>query len=690
MILKKGHVVVDKNSMEQYIKIIAVLFLITLIDINLHAQNFIAAKTFVKDNTVYLRWIPGNISTLNSCKEKGYTIKRIQWNSNTLPDSSNFRSASTLFNIKAIEKENSYWTELIKTKKEAGFLYNVLYEAKNNSANNDMTYGLAMISCDFDIELAKVVGLFYKDEKLPKAKYAYLIQSSDFKNSKNIKPAIVLVNTLINDELQNIDSLKIMTRRKEVKLVWNTEQLKNDYTGYFIERSEDEKTFYQLNKKPNIQVQTQYEIEKKNISYNDTITEYGKTYCYRIRGLGFFGMDGNYSNIVRCKLVKPLDTFPQVDSTHLVHDSTLQIHWHMPENFNLNELQGFNIYRCKDIEGEYRKINRELLLKEMIKYIDHSPNQSNYYKVFAYSIYGDSSCSHPVMGLIPDTHPPKTPIGLKGKIDTLGNVLLNWSPNKENDLKGYRVFRNNAANEELVEITKNILSDTIYKDTITLQTLTEEVFYSITAVDKVYNNSPFTQTIKLKRPDKIKPVEAQFIEVIHNDSSIIVKWIPSSSKDVQRYKLWRNIENSAPEKIKEWTATDTLHEFIDKKLEYGKFYQYEIKVIDDDNNFSISNSAPHYFDSRIRKQIKKINYKIDLKNRSITLNWSYPEKELYSFNIYKAKKGEPLKIIKTLKGDILTFNDGDLSIGNEYEYRIKANFISGAESYISDAIIVEF
>ena len=72
------------------------------------------------------------------------------------------------------------------------------------------------------------------------------------------------------------------------------------------------------------------------------------------------------------------------------------------------------------------------------------------------------------------------------------------------------------------------------------------------------------------------------------------------------------------------------------------------------------------------------------------LDWDYPEKDLYSFNIYKAKKGEPLKIIKTLKADVSSFYDRDLNIGNEYEYRIKANFISGAESYISDAVVIEF
>lgn len=657
----------------------------------INAQNFIAAKSFVKDKTVYLRCVPNNNVTLDYCKEKGFTIKRIVWESTLMPDSTNFRTATTLFYVKPVNKENKEWDTLSETTPEAAFLYSILYEPENNpNMDMNMAFGLAMLSCDFDIKLAKAAGLFYTDANLPKGKYAYLIKPTETKSDKKIKPAILIVNTNINDKLANIDSLKIQTRRKEVKLVWNVAQLKSDYTGYFIERSEDGKIFLQLNKKPHIQIQTQYEKEKKDISFNDTITEYGKTYYYRVRGLGFFGVYGNYSNIVKCKLIKPLDAFPLADSVHLLYDSVLQVSWHMPKNFNLKELKGFDIYRSKDNDGVYKKLNKKTLPKEVNSFTDNFPNQSNYYKVLAYNIAGDSSYSFSMMGILPDIKPPKSPLGLKGKIDTSGNVILIWKPNSETDLKGYRIFRNNDPNEELVEITKSILKDTIFKDTITLETLTEDVYYSITAVDNVFNNSPYANPVKLKRPDKIKPVGAQFIEVVHTDTTITTKWICSTSKDAEQYELWRSIQNSPFEKIKEWKATDSLNQFIDIHLEYATYYKYQLKVIDDDGNVSITNSASHYFDARIRKPIKKINYKVDLEKRNITLRWEYPEKELYSFIIYKGKKGDPLKIIKTVKGNTFIFEDTQLYIGNQYEYRIKANFNSGAESYISDAIQVEF
>jgi hypothetical protein len=689
--LKKEHVVEANKKVKNILFVVYAIILTLLGNSPAYAQNIIAAKSFVKDNYVYLRYVANNSNTFNDCKEKGFLIKRIKWEQSILPDSSNFKSSNSLFSIKPYGKDEKSWIDLIQKTQEAGFLYNTLFQTiESKTTDPNMAYGLAMLSCDFDIELSKAAGLFYLDENLPQGKYAYLIQPADAKLNKSIKPAIIIVNTAIDDRLRTIDSLKIETRKKEVKLVWDISQLKLDYTGYFIERSEDGKNFTQLNKKPHIQIQTQYEKEKKDISFNDTITEFRKTYYYRVRGLGFFGVSGNYSNVVKCRLAKPLDAYPLADKVNVVGDSTLEINWHMPKNFNLNEIDGFDILRSSTIEGVYSKINKKTLSKETTKFVDLKPKQSNYYKVLTFNSGGDSVYSHPVMGLVPDKTPPKVPVGLKGKVDTTGIVTLTWKANKEKDLKGYRVFRNNSMDEELVEITKLIFNDTVYKDTITLETLTEEVYYSITAVDQVYNNSPYTPAVKLKRPDKIKPVIAQFVSVTHTDTVITVKWINSTSKDVERYELWRSIQNKTFEKIKEWNATDSLTSFMDVHLEYASYYQYQLNVIDDDKNSATSYSATHYFDARIRKPITAISYKVNLEKRSITLNWEYPEKELYNFVIYKAKRGEPLKIVKTLKGNIFSFEDSELYIGNDYEYRIKANFNSGSESYISDAITITF
>ena len=66
------------------------------------------------------------------------------------------------------------------------------------------------------------------------------------------------------------------------------------------------------------------------------------------------------------------------------------------------------------------------------------------------------------------------------------------------------------------------------------------------------------------------------------------------------------------------------------------------------------------------------------------------KKEIEKYVIYRSKKDEPLTIIKTLTHPIQNFEDKTLNIGNVYEYRIKAVYLNGVESVISDPVKVEY
>ena len=249
----------EAKTINKNIAKIAFIALVCLLGIAVtHAQNFIAAKSFVKDKKVYLRFVPNNSNAFNDCLEKGFIVKRISWEQSTLPDSANFKLSSSQI-IKPYGKDDKAWSDLIQKTQEAGFLYTALFKPIPNTVSDpDMAYGLAMLSCDFDTELAKAAGLFYTDERLAAGKYAYMIQPADTRLNKKIPPAVVLVNTAIDDKLKDIDSLKVQVTKKEVKLVWPVKHLKSDYTGYFIESSEDGKNFVSINKKQHIKIKTQY------------------------------------------------------------------------------------------------------------------------------------------------------------------------------------------------------------------------------------------------------------------------------------------------------------------------------------------------------------------------------------------------------------------------------------------------
>ncbi|MEO6304589.1 MAG: hypothetical protein ABIP51_15625, partial [Bacteroidia bacterium] len=482
-------------------------YFITIVSFNiLSAQDFIGAKSFVKDNKVYIRWVSSNFTTFQQCLKEGFILKRILWNKSTQPDTSQFRNATFVKNIAATAVENIIWKSKIEQNIENGFLYNVLYKTNSkNIKSENYFYGLAMLACDQDTFMAKLSGLFYVDTDISREKYAYLIFPKSISSAKKIKPAILLVNTNEEAFLPNPDSLKTRIYKKEITLFWPEEKYKSFYTGYFVDRSEDGITYTQLNKKPHIQLKTQTDKTKTDIFYTDSAIKYNILYHYRVRGLSFFGPKGNYSNIVKVKLIKPIDVIVSLDSSKVFKDSCQKIFWHTVGNIDDKELKGYNVYRSINDKGPFVRINNNII-KNFTNYIDEKPETRSYYKVVAYNIYGDSTTSFNVMAMLPDIKPPLSPKNFKGKIDSNGVVRLSWSKNKEPDLKGYRVFRCNSIDEEQVDISNKILIDTFYTDKVDLNTLTENVVYYLTAVDNVANNSKYTSPYILKRPDKIKPV----------------------------------------------------------------------------------------------------------------------------------------------------------------------------------------
>jgi len=84
----------------------------------------------------------------------------------------------------------------------------------------------------------------------------------------------------------------------------------------------------------------------------------------------------------------------------------------------------------------------------------------------------------------PDTQEPAAPGGLTvSGVDNL-NVTLDWAPNTEEDLAGYRVYRSAGGDYQLV--TAQVLSSTTYTDATPVA---GDYYYFVTAVDLSGNES---------------------------------------------------------------------------------------------------------------------------------------------------------------------------------------------------------
>ncbi|HIC36415.1 MAG TPA: fibronectin type III domain-containing protein, partial [Candidatus Marinimicrobia bacterium] len=119
---------------------------------------------------------------------------------------------------------------------------------------------------------------------------------------------------------------------------------------------------------------------------------------------------------------------------------------------------------------------------------------------------------------IQDSTPPDTPTNLSASPDD-EQVTLAWSPNTENDLALYRIYRGSSspASTLIDSVTANSDQDTSYVD---LNVSNGELYYyRITALDLTGNESDYSDEISITPYD---PEIGQAIELLTNNSESTV------------------------------------------------------------------------------------------------------------------------------------------------------------------------
>ncbi len=656
--------------------------------LNIRSQNNVVyIKSFVKQNEILFRWVPVNRQVFDLANKNGYKITRVDESGNSIV----LEQA-----LKPYQKEDTIWFSLLKKGDNAIFAVNALYQnkakanlpQKEKENNEGMVYNMLLLSCNFDVAIAKACGLFYSDKNYDKAKkYTYKIEIDGMPPTLKFIPGNISVNAGQLSKNIPINNLSGIFKNKSVKLKWKATDFTESYSGYNIERSKDSVTYQKLNKAPVILIASQFEKNKQFIFYVDTFPTVKEKYYYRIKGVNHFGEESDGSNVVSAIGYESLNSFPILDSIKVIQNKRVFMHFRMQDKKENEKPKEYFVVRGKKDKGPYEKIFSSAKATD---FTDDKPESSNYYKAGAISYGGDTLYSYSYLALISDTIPPSPPKGLKATVDAKGNVTLSWEKNPEPDFKGYKILKANALHEEFVQINKEFAIEPKYSDKLNLKTLTKNIYYAVIATDKRYNNSVKCQPIEVKRPDTIAPAKPILTNLEVKPNGIKVNWINSNSEDVKYYVLYRSTELESKEtKIKEWNAKDSLKEILDTNVVLGTGYKYRLLVSDDDDNISVSNNPYIKYETGYRKKLKDIKFEVDRKLKTVKLKWN-SENGIEKFVLYRCKQGGTLTIIKTFPSGVTEFTDSTVSISNIYEYRIKPVYTNGAEGIISDAVIVEY
>lgn len=643
---------------------------------------------------IHLRWVPSDARLWHICNKTGYTVSRMKID-------------------EASKSLNGTFTEVAKispTSKEAWEAYLIANDlpdypsvameciygefgslslgeslntifAKADELSNK--YSFALFAADMDQKTAEMSGLLYKDMDIEKdAVYVYKVTP--------IVPTNMSINysngaVLMDKQITSYPPIMLQGQIADgsIELRWNRETYESIYTAYTIERSTDDKNFVALNARPYVHgVSSDSMLISPYMSFIDPVENY-QIYYYRVIGLTAFGSKGIVapSMTLMAKDLTPPAIPTQLKATH-VHDATVKLEWDYDATENI---MGFNIYRGHTYEDNYYPLNNKLIPADQRSYEDKVAllNDRNYYYVAAIDTAGNKASSHIAFGSITDTIPPPPPSGLTAKADTNGIVTLEWNPSLAPDILGYKIFYANADYHEFSLLTGQAITNNIYLDSISLNTLTKHAYYRVMAVDQRYNYSPLSEIIEVERPDIIPPTSPIFTDYNVNDGHIYLAWAPSHSVDLDLHQLWKKEKDKPWEKISD--IMQNINEYKDTDIVSGAAYQYKIVAIDK-SGLSSKVAFVIYLEALekiLEESLQNITLMLNDKNQP-KISWQAPGNKNHDVVIYRSSSGSGFQVLKIIEKNNTSFVDRNTRIGNTYKYTLKARYNDGAQSKFSD------
>lgn len=648
---------------------------------------------------VVLRWVPASPETWEELNEKGYVLERLQIPGTAAELAKRRFTALTLQPIKPAPA--AAWEKITETNDHAAAAYMALYaermpslkpdllsQIKSQADQRDNAYFVAMTAANLSAPTAELLGLRYEDENLPKGeRYLYRIYpAARLETAPTLgDTAMVLVTT---DEAENPVPVGLGTTsdEKKVRLQWPYILNKANFFAYYVERADSPNgPFTRLTAAPLLRlVNDELGAEQDKQHFYDSVGVNYRPFYYRLVGTTPYGTESRPSEVVMGMgrdMTPP--TAPIILNAEPFEATKAKVTWKKP--VRESDFRGFTVGRSPFAEGPFQPLHDKPLPPGATEFVDPNPvlGGTNFYAVTALDTAGNGSQSMSAYALFPDTFPPAAPVGLRGTVDTLGVVRLTWSPNREPDVQGYAIYWSNADDHSFIMINNGPVRDTMFTDTITLSTLTEEVFYRVAAIDNGFGFSELSGILKLKRPDRVPPSSGLISNYLASEKQVKISWVPSSSHDLASQELWRKQPGEDWKLLRKFARTDTT--FTDENLRPGGEYEYALVAQDDDGlrserSFPLGVRLPA---ASNLPGVDDLKLAFDKEKKTLNLSWKYADAGRYRFVIYRSTASVGgLMTYESVSG-ALQFSDVWLPETGEYGYAVRVVDEAGNESGLS-------
>lgn len=640
-------------------------------------QSRIYVRTEVHSDKVLLRWIAGDAKSWQLLNKYGFKLERLTVaRSGVLLDKPEVLLLAGELKPAASDKLKACVREYPMGAVVAQAVFGDSFEVSLGDSpiskaialdeERQQRYLFALYAADLCFPVAKEVGWGFEDGSIKDGE-SYLYRVTSLVPKKELTIAEGASFVVVGDTIRLPQPLELSAQFSPAGayLSWDYNRLASLYSSYWIERSEDGKTFSRISDLP---ITRMSDTEKKThapITYLDSIA-YRKTYYYRVAGVTPFGSQGTYSAVVSGMAYPPLTAIPQIEDSRFDTQGGANLSW----NFKQEEedlIEGFRILRSKD-DKTYLPLD-SISPKERTYHI-RTLARYPYYKVEAKAKQGVSTTSFPTLIQAIDSIPPAVPTGLRAEVDSLGAVHLSWQAGKDEDLYGYRLYRGETKGEELIPITKDAILSTNYIDSVRLDNLNAKVYYALTALDERYNQSELSETIVVRKPACIPPAMPLIVETKASEEGNVIRWEASEDSFLAGFVLTRTVQDSTQQK-RSWQIKDAKQRsYVDKEIEAGKTYTYQLTAYTDNQLYSPISPEVKVVSKSTEAKTADVNFTTEVLTEGIALKWRISKQVFISATLYKVDESGKLGLYRENLPQAGEVIDKEVRQGNKNAYML--------------------
>lgn len=663
-------------------------------------QSGLAILSKAYGDSVVLRWAPTDGVVWSASRHKGYSLYRINYRvdggTDTVLLTPPVRPQSLEMLNKKAGSKNKYLAMAAQALYGKDFRVteeqptSFLDEIQQQSDAYNLRFFVAMQAADLSPEAADALGLRWVDKTVKKGLYyGYIVRSDTATLSGEVMPGITKVINMPLEKPFVPQGLEGISGDRQIELHWYRRQ-PGDFSYYYIERSDDGgKTYKRLTVEPyfspydpamakgdSLAAEAAALLENSQV-FVDSVQQNYKDYYYRIAGIDAFGDVSPFTLPLK---IHAVDKTPPaaviIDSVVNVSQNRLLVKWKDAQK--APDLAGYFVAKGNDMAGPFEPLHKNLLSKETTYFLDTTStgSEKTYYVVASLDTAGNYTYSIPRLGIITDTTPPGKPTGLTGLMDKTGVVGLQWDPNPEADVKGYKVYYSYNPDKDYIMLTNYPIAVNTFVDSLSPESLERVVYYKIAALDFHGNHSDYSDVLKINMP-VVAPTSPVAKSIYMEDGRVHVEWIGSSSEYVSEYEIFRKVKGDpewSPVGKKTRNMRNPDFAFTDSLTTAGKEYSYTAESVDMTGIRSEKAFPVNILNNQTNVLKVPENLKATYSDRenALKITWDYPDTPAGCFFIlYKSEDNESPGRWASKDGHERSATDQAVQKGHTYRYRIE-------------------